>query len=85
MDMIKVSTKVSAQNENIKKLRKTFVHEKAMITTTLIFSCYWKSLLPFYLQKKRPFEKTKSIFNANSELLQNHTEKQLMSSKTTLN
>ena len=25
-----------------------------MITTTLIFSCHWKTLVPFSLRKKRP-------------------------------
>ena len=31
-----------------------FVDERAMITTTLTSSCHWKTLIPFYLQKKKP-------------------------------
>ena len=30
-----------------------FVDERAMITTTLISSCNWKTLAPFFLQKNR--------------------------------
>ena len=30
-----------------------FVDERAMITTTLISSCNWKTLVPFFLQKNR--------------------------------
>ena len=44
--------------------------------------CHWKTLAPFCLQKKRP---EKCIFNINSELLQNRTEKQIMSFKAKLN
>ena len=35
-------------------MRHIFVDERAMITTTLTSSCYWKTLIPFYLQKKKP-------------------------------
>ena len=28
--------------------------ERALITTTLISSCHWKTVAPFCLQKKRP-------------------------------
>ena len=31
-----------------------FVHERALITTTLISSCLWKTLALFRLRKKRP-------------------------------
>ena len=31
-----------------------FVDERAMITTTLISACHWKTLVPFWLRKKRP-------------------------------
>ena len=37
-----------------KKLRHCFVDERVMITTTLTFSCHWKTLVPFCLRKKRP-------------------------------
>ena len=52
--IMKVSTKLSSQNKNLKKLRHGFVDEKAMITTTLTSSCHCKSLVPFCFQKKRP-------------------------------
>ena len=35
-------------------MRHSFVDERALITTTLISSCHWKTLVPFCLQKKRP-------------------------------
>ena len=56
--------------------------EKALITTTLISSCHWETLVPFCLQKKKP---EKSIFNTYSELSQNRAEKQIKSPKTTIN
>ena len=37
-----------------KKLRHGFVDERALIATALIFSCQWRTLVPFYFQKKRP-------------------------------
>ena len=40
-------------NERFKKLRHGFVHETALITTALISSCHWKTLVPFCLRKKR--------------------------------
>ena len=45
-------------------------------------SCHWKTLVPFCLQKKKL---EKSIFNTNSELSQNRTEKQIMPFKTIVN
>ena len=53
-DMMNVSPNILAKNQNFKKLRQGFVDERAMITITLISSCHWKTLVPFYLQKKRP-------------------------------
>ena len=35
-------------------LRHDFEDERAMIATTLISSCHWKTLVPSCLQKKRP-------------------------------
>ena len=57
--------------------------ERALITTTLITSCFWKTFVPFYLQKKRPE-------NAFLTLIVNYrkivaTEKQIIPSKTTAN
>ena len=42
------------KNQNFKKLRHYFSDERPLITTTLISSCHWKTLVAFYLQKKRP-------------------------------
>ena len=65
----------------MKKLRHYPVDERAMITTTLIPSCHWKTLVPFCLHKKWP----ENNFNTNSELSQNCIEQQIMPSKTTVN
>ena len=35
-------------------MRHGLADERAIITTTLISSCHWKTLVPVYLQKKRP-------------------------------
>ena len=48
-----------------------------MIKTTLMSSCHWKTLVPFYMQKKRPE-------NAFLTLTMDRTEKQIMQSKTTV-
>ena len=40
--------------QKIKKLRHCFVDERALITTTLLSSCHWKTFVPFCLRKKRP-------------------------------
>ena len=45
-----------------------------MITTTLISSCRWKTLVQKTLKH-----------DTNGELLQNHTENQIMPSKGTVN
>ena len=81
-DIMDVSSNIFAKKLNFKKLRHGFVDEIAMITTTLIPSSYWKTLSPFSLRKKRP---ETHIFNTNSELSQNCTEKQIMPFKTTVN
>ena len=53
-----------------------------MIIPTLICSCHWKTLAPFYLRKKRP---DTAFFKTNSEFPKNRTEKQIMLFKTTVN
>ena len=53
-DIMNVSPNILAKNENFKKLRHGFVDERAMNSTTLISSCHWKTLVHFYLQRKRP-------------------------------
>ena len=51
-DIMNFSPNISAKNQNFKKLRHGFVDERALITTTLISSCHWKT--QFYLRKKIP-------------------------------
>ena len=53
-DITNVSPNILAKNSNFKKLRHSFVDESAMIATTSISSCHWKTLVPFCLRKKRP-------------------------------
>ena len=54
MDMMNVSPNILAKNQNFKKLTHSFVDEGSIITTLLISSCHWKTLVPFCLRKKRP-------------------------------
>ena len=49
---------------------------------TLTFSCHWNPPFTFLLAKEKTW---KSIFNTNSELSQNRTEKQIMLFKATVN
>ena len=53
-DIMNVSPNILAKNWNFKNLRNSFVDEKALIPTTLMSSCHWKTLIPFWLWKKRP-------------------------------
>ena len=80
-DIMNVSPNILVKNKNFKKLRHGFVDEGALITTTLISSCHWKTFVSFCLAKEKTW---KRIFNTNSELRQNRTEKQIMASKTTI-
>ena len=48
------SPDILAKNQNLKKLRHCVLDERAPITTTLISSCHWKTLVSFCLRKKRP-------------------------------
>ena len=46
-----------AKNQNSKKMRHGFVDDRAPITpitTPMISSCHWKTLVPFSLGKERP-------------------------------
>ena len=54
MNIMKVSPNILVKNQNFKKMRHGFIDERAMIATTLISSCHWKTLVPFCLRKKRP-------------------------------
>ena len=73
-----VSPNILAKNQNFKKLRHGFLDERAVITTTLISSCHWKTLVTFYLRKKR-------AENEFLTLIIKKIEKQIMPSKTTIN
>ena len=53
MNIKNISPNNLAKNQNFKKLRHSFTDERPMITTTLISSRHWKTLVPFCLQKKR--------------------------------
>ena len=56
-DIMNVSPNVLAKSWNFKKTETrlcSFVDERAVITTTLISFCHWKTLVPFCLWKKRP-------------------------------
>ena len=53
-DIMNVSSNILAENWNFKKLRDTFVDERAMITVTLISLCHWKTIVTFCLRKKIP-------------------------------
>ena len=52
--MMNIFPHILAKNKNFKKLRHSFVGERAWITTTLICPCHWKTHALFCLQKKRP-------------------------------
>ena len=53
-DIMNVFPNILAKNQNFKKLRHGSVDVRALITTTLISSCHWKTVVPFCLRKKRP-------------------------------
>ena len=81
-DIMDVSPDILAKNLNFEKLRHFFIYEKALITTTLISSYHWKTLIPFCLRKKK-------LENAFLTLILNHRKivqkKKFMPSKTTIN
>ena len=53
-DIMNVFPNILTKNWNFIKLRQDFVDKRAMIKTTLTFSCHRKTLVPFYLRKKIP-------------------------------
>ena len=65
-----------------KKQKHGFVDEWAMITTTLISSCHWKTLVHFCLQNKRP---DNAFLKVTVNCRKNHTKKHFMPSKITIN
>ena len=56
--------------------------ERALITTTLISSCHWKTVAPFCLQKKRP---EKAFLTLIANYRKTVQKKQIMLPKTTIN
>ena len=56
-DIMNISTNNLAKNQNFKKLTEGFLDERALITTTLIYFCHCKTLVPLCLQKQRPENK----------------------------
>ena len=50
-DIMNVYPNILAKNQNFRKLRQGFVNEGALIKATLVSSCHWKTLVPFF---KRP-------------------------------
>ena len=46
-DIMNISPNILAKNKNFKKLRHSFVGERALITMTLICPCHWKTLALF--------------------------------------
>ena len=73
---------ISWRKNKISKYWHVFVDERALLTTTLIFFLSLEKPCTFLLVKEKTW---KYIFNTNSELLKNCTEKQIRSSKTTVN
>ena len=53
-DIMNASPNILAKNRNFKKLRHGFLDERALITTILISSCHWKTLVSCCLKKKGP-------------------------------
>ena len=82
-DIMNVFPNILAKNLNLKKVRHSFVDERTLIKTTLASSRHWKTLAYIFLLAKEKI--WKCIFNTNSELLQNRTEKQIMPFNTTVN
>ena len=66
----------------MKNLRHGFFKERTLITTTLLYTCHWKTLCNLLLAKEKTWIR---IFKTNSELSQNCTEKQIKPSKSTIN
>ena len=81
-DIINISPNILTKNLNFKKLRHSFVDERALITTTLISSCHWKTLVPFCLRKKRPENSFFTLIVNYCKIIQKNN---FMSSKTTIN
>ena len=52
-NIMNVPLNILAKNQNFKKLIHGSVDEGAMIKTTLMSSCHWKTLVLFCLRKKR--------------------------------
>ena len=83
-DIMNVSLNTLTKNQNVKKLKHCFVEERAMIKTTLMPSCHWKTLVSFCLRKKRP-ENALLILTVNYRKLYRKTNYAILnSSKLTI-
>ena len=54
-DIMKLFPNILAKKQDFKKMKhklKSFIYERALITTTLTSFCHWKTLAPFCLRKK---------------------------------
>ena len=69
-DIMNISPNNLAKNQNFKKLRERFVDERALITTTLIYSCHCKTLVPFCLRKQRPENKLLTLIVNYHKIIQ---------------
>ena len=80
-DIMNVSPNILAKNSNFKNLRHGFVDESALTTTTYTSSCHWRSLVPFWLRKKRPENAFLTLIVNYRKIMQ----KNKLSFKTTVN
>ena len=69
-DIMNVSLNILAKNQIFKKLRHDFVDEGAMIKTTLMSSCHWKTLVPFCLRNKRSENAVLTLIVSYHKILQ---------------
>ena len=78
-DIMNVSPNILAKSRNFQKLRHGFVDEIALKKNDINMFLLLENVCTFLLAKEKTW---KCIFNTNSELSQNHTEKQIMVSET---
>ena len=81
-DIMNVSPNILAKSWNFQKLRHGFVDEIALKKNDINMFLLLENVCTFLLAKEKTW---KCIFNTNSELSQNHTEKQIMVSDTKIN
>ena len=70
-------SKILAKTGNFKKLRQGFVDKRAMIITTLLSSCHWKTLVPFLLAKEKtwkPMWTIAKLYRKTNYTIQNNSK-----------